>query len=89
MPRSSSGCESRPGNRYYEHRLIVLRERDLRMMIIKAIREHEVGLARIMGQPLRRVLTGRAPGVTVIPARGNGSWHFHFCFVRQHGLPST
>lgn len=30
----------------YEHRLIVLRERDLRMMIIKAIRQHEAGLAR-------------------------------------------
>jgi len=30
----------------YEHRLIVLRERDLRTMIIKAIREHEAGLAR-------------------------------------------
>jgi Domain of unknown function (DUF4158) len=30
----------------YEHRLIVLRERDLRMMIIKAIRQHEADLAR-------------------------------------------
>jgi hypothetical protein len=30
----------------YEHRLIVLRDRDLRTMIIKAIREHEAGLAR-------------------------------------------
>jgi hypothetical protein len=28
----------------YEHRLIVLRDRDLRTMIIKAIREHEAGL---------------------------------------------
>jgi hypothetical protein len=30
----------------YEHRLIVLRERDLRTMIVKAIRTHEAGLAR-------------------------------------------
>jgi hypothetical protein len=30
----------------YEHRLIVLRERDLRMMIIKAIRQHEAERAR-------------------------------------------
>ena len=30
----------------YEHRLIVLRERDLRTMIIKAIRQHEAALAR-------------------------------------------
>jgi hypothetical protein len=30
----------------YEHRLIVLRDRDLRTMIIKAIREHEACLAR-------------------------------------------
>ena len=32
----------------YEHRLIVLRERDLRAMIIKAIRQHEAALARII-----------------------------------------
>jgi hypothetical protein len=31
---------------FYEHRLIVLRDRDLRTMLIKAIREHEAGLAR-------------------------------------------
>jgi len=30
----------------YEHRLIVLRDRDLRTLIIKAIREREAGLAR-------------------------------------------
>ena len=30
----------------YEHRLLVLGDRDLRTMIIKAIREHEAGLAR-------------------------------------------
>ena len=33
----------------YEHRLIVLRERDLRMMIIKVMREHEAGLAIVEG----------------------------------------
>jgi hypothetical protein len=31
----------------YEHRMIVLRERDLRMMIIKAIRQYEAELARM------------------------------------------
>jgi hypothetical protein len=30
----------------YEHPLIVLRDRDLRTMIIEAIRGHEAGLAR-------------------------------------------
>lgn len=32
----------------YEHRLIVLRERELRTMIVKAIRTHEAGLARMI-----------------------------------------
>jgi hypothetical protein len=32
----------------YEHRLIVLRDRDLRTMIIKAIRQHEADLAGIV-----------------------------------------
>ena len=40
----------------YEHRLIVLRERDLRSSIIKAIRQHEATLARTIVEavdPLR------------------------------------
>jgi hypothetical protein len=39
----------------YEHRLIVLRERKLRMMIIKAIRQHEAGLGSPL--PLSKRLT--------------------------------
>jgi hypothetical protein len=45
----------------YEHRLIGLRERDLRMMIIKAIRQHEAELARTSG--------GRSPIPPHLPRR--------------------
>jgi hypothetical protein len=43
----------------YEHRLIVLRERDLRMMIIKAIRQHEAGLARTIVEAVDPLLLMR------------------------------
>jgi hypothetical protein len=50
----------------YEHRLILLRERDLRMMIIKVIREHEAGLART-------IVEGIAPSLLAHwRARGEG-----------------
>jgi TnpA family transposase len=42
----------------YEHRLIVLRERDLRTMIAKAIRTHEVELARTIVAAVDPVLLG-------------------------------
>ena len=40
----------------YEHRLIVLRERDLQMMISKAIRQHEAGLARTIVEAVDSLL---------------------------------
>jgi hypothetical protein len=43
----------------YEHRLIVLRERDLRMMIIRAIRQHEAGLARTIVEAVDPLLLAR------------------------------
>jgi hypothetical protein len=43
----------------YEHRLIVLRDRDLRTMIIKAIREHEAGLARTIVEGVAPPLLAR------------------------------
>jgi hypothetical protein len=43
----------------YEHRLIVLRERDLRTMIAKAIRTHETELARTIVAAVDPVLLGQ------------------------------
>jgi hypothetical protein len=43
----------------YEHRLIVLRDRDLRTMTIKAIREHEAGLARGLVEEVDPLLLAR------------------------------
>jgi hypothetical protein len=40
----------------YEHRLIMLHERDLRTTIIRAIREHEAGIARTIVQGIDPLL---------------------------------
>jgi hypothetical protein len=51
----------------YEHRLIVLRERDLRKMIIKAIRQHEAGLARTIVEAVDPLLLVRCRATLTQP----------------------